>query len=48
VFLQLSWIQEHGTKRTNLHPENPNLQEVFHSKTNQILTGKQYARCCSF
>jgi hypothetical protein len=48
VFLPLSWIQQYGTKWANLHLENPHLQEVILTKTNQIQTGKQCARCCSF
>jgi hypothetical protein len=48
VFLQLSWIGLFTAKRDKLHLETPKLQEVFLSKTNTFLIGKQCARCsCS-
>jgi hypothetical protein len=34
--------------KMSLHLENPDLQEVFLSKTNSILTGKQCARSYTF
>jgi hypothetical protein len=34
-----------GSNRAILHLEKPDLQEVFPSKTNSLLTEKQSARC---
>jgi hypothetical protein len=34
-----------GTNWAFLHCKKPKLQEIFLSKTNSILTGKQCARC---
>jgi hypothetical protein len=44
IFLQLSWISLFWTKRAFVHLENSNLQEVFLSKPNSVLTGKQCGR----
>jgi hypothetical protein len=46
--LQLSSIALFREKTTYLHLGKPQLQEVLLSKTNEILTGKQCARFCSF
>jgi hypothetical protein len=35
-------------KKVHVQLENPKMQEVFFSKTNQVFTGKQYARCPCF
>jgi hypothetical protein len=48
VFLQITWIGLFRTKRTYLHLENSEWQDVFLSKTNSILTWKQCARCSCF
>jgi hypothetical protein len=48
VFLPLVWIGLFGTKGAFLHYEKYDLQEVFLSKTNSILTGKEGARFWSF
>jgi hypothetical protein len=39
VLLQLHWIGQYGTKKTNLHIEKPNLLEVFLSKTTKFSQG---------
>jgi hypothetical protein len=46
VFLQLSWMGLLAAKWANIHIENYDFQEVFLSKTNSILRGKQCTRCC--
>jgi hypothetical protein len=43
VFLQLCFIGLFGANAAYLHNENYELQEVFLSKSNSILTGKQCA-----
>jgi hypothetical protein len=48
VFFELSWKGLFGRKIACLHLQNPKLQEVLHSKTNSVLTGKQCARCSCF
>jgi hypothetical protein len=48
VFLHLKWIVLFATKWAFLHLENTDLQEVFLSKTNSILSGKQYNGCSCF
>jgi hypothetical protein len=48
LFLQLSQRGLFGTKWALLHIENYDLQRVFLSKTNSILTGKQCFRCSCF
>jgi hypothetical protein len=46
--LQLCWVGLFETNHTYLHLEIPKHQEVFLSKTNSILRGKQCARCSCF
>jgi hypothetical protein len=48
VFVQLNWIGLFGTKWAFLHPENSDLQKVFLSRTNSVLTGKPCTRCSCF
>jgi hypothetical protein len=43
VLFQLSWIGLFGANAPYLPLETPKIQEVFLSKTNTILTGKQCA-----
>jgi hypothetical protein len=48
VFVQLSWIGLFGANRDYLHIENYDLQEVFLSKTNSILTEKHTTTHCTY
>jgi hypothetical protein len=48
VFLQLSWIVLFGTKWAFLWLGYSHWQEVFLSKTNAVLTGKECGRCSWF
>jgi hypothetical protein len=41
VFLQLSGVGLFGAKKAFLHLRKYDLQEVFLSKNNSVLTGKQ-------
>jgi hypothetical protein len=45
---QLRWIGLFEANKASLHLETCQLQEVFHLKSNSILTEKQWAGCCSF
>jgi hypothetical protein len=48
VILQLSWKGLFGTNIAYLHLENPKWQVVFLSKSNSVLTWKQFGRCSWF
>jgi hypothetical protein len=48
VFLHVCWIGIFGENRAYFHLEASKLQEVFLSKTNSILSGKQCAWCSCF
>jgi hypothetical protein len=48
IVLQLRWIGLFGANWGYFHLERPSSQEVFFSKTDAILTGKQCARCSCF
>jgi hypothetical protein len=44
VFLLHSWICLFGVNRSYFHIETHKVREEFFSKTNSVVTGKQYAR----
>jgi hypothetical protein len=48
LFFHISWIGWFGIKWAFLHLESYDLQDLFLSKTNSFLTGKQWARCYCF
>jgi hypothetical protein len=48
VFQPLRWIGLFGTIRAYIHLATPKLQEVFLSKNNPHLTGKQFGICSCF